>query len=154
MENLNKSLPLLLLVCSMQDCTSFKNQPFEWVVMAERPPTTVEPLPDYCSTFIPTLTERKTAERALNQAYTEQYFGKFESNSPLSQFNRQYFGYINDKKERVIFIQCFLKSVTLGRPIKKIGWFPIYDDGCEAVFRLQVNLKTGQYFKFNINSCA
>jgi hypothetical protein len=154
MRNHGKYLIFLAVTLAIQACSLLKKHSFEWIVMRERPPKTVEALPDYSSTLNCSKMERRMAERVLRQVYAEKYAGQFESNNPLHKFHRQYFIYMNSRNERVIFIQCFLKEVVKGRLVKEIGWRPVFDDGCESVFRVQVNLQTGQYFAFNINSCS
>lgn len=69
----------------------------------------------------------------------------------LKKYIRQYFGYINDKGEKVIYINGFVRDLE---PIRDNSWqkeIVIIMDGGNANWRIKINLNTKSLFDFNVN---
>jgi hypothetical protein len=63
----------------------------------------------------------------------------------LSKYNRQYFGAINEKGQKLIWINCFYKSPHHENwKSHEVG----VDDGGKAYFHITINLSTDQCYSF------
>ena len=150
----NIEIWILILIFSTQGCTVSKSRnDFKWAIMDAPPPAYVEKLQGHLRVFPLTKIDRKEVEQVLKEVYALKYAGQFESSFPLSEFCRQYYAFVNLQNERIVFVQCYHRSVDRDDATIK-NYLPVFDDGCESVFRVQINLDSKIFWGFNINSCA
>jgi hypothetical protein len=117
--------------------------------------------------FTPSLAEIKIAEnilkkniRKINAKKMNQGNGCPVIHRNLNIYRRQYFGYFNEKNERVIFVTFNKSKLTVIEKIKgfqidesdnwkkeKENWF----DGCSKHWEIKINLTTKELFDFGIN---
>ena len=105
--------------------------------------------------YTPTASEIKQAESLLkkkiheiNQPRVNQGNGCPEIDKKLNRYVRQYFGYLNQKGERIISINCIWdKEVDslISRDI--IG----VKDGCSYYWSVEINLTTNEIYSLDIN---
>jgi hypothetical protein len=72
----------------------------------------------------------------------------------LRKYIRQYFGYINEKGERIIYINALLRNSDF---IPKKDWsndLVTVEDGGNSYWGIKINLSTHQLFEFRTNSVA
>lgn len=117
--------------------------------------------------FTPSLDEIKNTEKVLrknirkiNSKKINQGDGCPIIHNNLNLFRRQYWGYYNEKNEKVIFITFNKNKLRL---IEKIKGFQrdnnerwktereIWQDGCSNHWEIKVNLTTMELFEFRIN---
>jgi hypothetical protein len=150
----NIKIWILILIFCAQGCTVLKNRnDYKWTIMDAPPPAQVEKLQGHLQVFFLTKLDRKEVEQILKEVYASEYEGQFESSFPLSEFCRQYYAFVNLQNERIVFVQCYHRSIDRDDATIK-NYLPVFNDGCESVFRVHINLDSKTFWGFNINSCA
>jgi len=116
--------------------------------------------PEFTGRFTPTVEEARRAD-ALSRAYLQSYDGPsayYKNNIPrilesLDGYGRQYFGFVDQEGNRVIWINYFLND-----PEEKFdGWrddIMLVLDGGYRYFNVKVNLTTGECYGLRINGVA
>ena len=117
--------------------------------------------------FSPNLNEIKNAEsilrkniRETNSKRINQGDGCLIIHNNLNKYRRQYFGYYNERNEKVIYVTFNKNRLTLKEKIKgyhkdesakwkkeKEDWL----DGCSNHWEVKINLKTEKLFEFGVN---
>lgn len=117
--------------------------------------------------FSPSLDEIKIAENILrknlkkiNKKKINQGDGCLVIHNNLNKYRRQYFGYYNEKNEKIIYATFNKNKLTL---IEKIKGFQIDDsenwkkeketvlDGCSNYWEIKINLTDKRLFELGIN---
>lgn len=117
--------------------------------------------------FTPNLEEIKIAEkilrkniREINSKKINQRNGCLIIHKNLNMYRRQYFGYFNDKNEKVIYVTFNKNKLSLIEKIKGIqkdesdNWKKekeIWQDGCSSHWQIKINLETKALFELEIN---
>ena len=112
---------------------------------------------DKVSYFTPSTKEIDSLEAIIKARLSEFKKTKTEREFPtfiidsLKDYRRQYFGYINDKGERVIYFNFFHSSSSV------YGWREgeiVVKDGGHYYWRMKWNLTTNVIFEFYVNGEA
>jgi hypothetical protein len=74
--------------------------------------------------------------------------------SRLKKYIRQYIGYINQKGERIVYINAFIRDPNFINKKEWLDHIPIVEDGGNSFWRIKINLNTHQLFEFGINGVA
>jgi len=90
------------------------------------------------------LEQKKTGEE-LNKKHRKR---KPENTSHM-EYKRQYFPGINDKGEKVVWVNCFCHT---SRDWKK--QLIMVEDGGSCYFNVTINLTTGKYYHLRVNGVA
>lgn len=69
----------------------------------------------------------------------------------LKNYKRQYFGFINQKNEKIVWINYFISSAEFGYWKKDVVF--VNDGGCNF-FNVEVNLTTKNIFNFSVNGAG
>jgi hypothetical protein len=69
-----------------------------------------------------------------------------------SDYYRQYIGYIDDKGNRIIFINAVCGSYAQKRNLNNV-WIFVFDGG-SCFYQIKVNLKSDKCFDFSVNGVA
>ena len=117
--------------------------------------------------FSPNLEEIKIAEKILRENIRKANYRKINQgngcpiiHNNLNIYRRQYFGYINKKNEKVIYVTFNKNKLKLIEKIKgfqkdesdnwkkeRESWF----DGCSNHWEIKINLTTKSLFELGIN---
>lgn len=109
--------------------------------------------------FSPTKNEVLEAEEALNKDLAELNFKKpNQSSSPvihenLKKYKRQYFGYFNEKGEKILFINCFWNDKKDTEKSLLNGEVRVFDGG-SYFWQVEYNLTTKKLFNLQVNGYA
>ena len=99
--------------------------------------------------YVPTKQEIQTAEKVLKEAVKTE--NKIKG---LNHYTRQYQGMINEKGEKILWINCFCSN----DPDKDFPHWRKHEvlvlDGGACFFNLKVNIITGKYYDFGVNGEA
>lgn len=174
-----KHFSLLLSVFILASCSStFKvvEAPTEYTTVVEKGRTTgIIFSEDYLcfvcfddrERFTPTLADINTAERILNEQL-ESLNGALESqygrcpviHENLKWYRRQYFGYIDENDQRILFISFDWNRYTLYDQFRGYHKDESDDwkrerivvlDGCSRHWQIKINLETEELFELRIN---
>ncbi|MBC5774366.1 hypothetical protein H8S95_09865 [Pontibacter sp. KCTC 32443] len=107
--------------------------------------------------FTPSLEEIIKAERILKRCVEVDKIGADSmeisdgSIQELSNYSRQYFGAVNEKGQKLIWINCFAKQSAFINPTWKIEEVSV-DDGGDWFFNIITNIDTDECYGFFRNS--
>ena len=91
------------------------------------------------------------SENLLSECFNrEKSLGHFSGNRFLINYTRQYFGFIDNKGNKIVWINCFIRNDAS----KDNTWktFPtVVDDGGDCFFNLKVDTGKRQYYDLQIN---
>lgn len=106
--------------------------------------------------FTPTTDEIRIIENRLkkkikceNKNKENQYENCPIIHKKLNNYTRQYVGFINNKSEKIIWINC-IWSKNVNNEILKKEIF-LTSDGCSYYWNIKINLKTEELFDLEIN---
>jgi hypothetical protein len=110
--------------------------------------------------FTPTLEEVEMAEKALQdelEKLNSQKINQGKHLGPivhknLSQYRRQYFGYIAENGDRILFINAFWKQS--GRFENWLADRIVVHDGGSRYWSVKFNLSTGELFELWVNGVS
>ena len=98
----------------------------------------------YCGSNNGTSKSRKNG--LINMGYD---VSNFELEKNILKYNRQYFGYINEKGEKVFYINLFKESIDCEMNAELIVL-----DGCSNYWQISFVLDTQEFKDFSVNGCA
>jgi hypothetical protein len=113
-------------------------------------------IPKDVSRFNPKKEEIIRVEKSLKTRITEinkEHLNQFNKSEYLEnnllKYNRQYFGYINENGEKVIYINLFKESIDCEMDTELIVL-----DGCSDYWQISFVLDTQEFRDFRVNGCA
>jgi hypothetical protein len=113
-------------------------------------------IPKDVSRFNPTKEEIIKVEKLLKISITDinkdhpNQFNKSEYlENNLLKYNRQYFGYINEKGEKVLYINLFNEAIDCAMDTELI-----IIDGCSDYWQINFVLGLQKFINFSVNGCA
>lgn len=90
----------------------------------------------------------------LNREETNQGKGCPVIHKKLSRYVRQYFGFINRKGDKIIFIN-FVWAKSDNKLIERLSKdYVEINDGCSRYWRIKYNLTQGEFYEFRVNPKA
>ena len=115
--------------------------------------------------FTPTTAEIETAESLLAanlKSVNQLKINQGGENGPvihenLSKFVRQYYGYISQSGEKIVFISCLLKANYTSSGKELPNWLKgavVVLNGGSNYWQVQANLKSNSLFGLSVNSLA
>lgn len=87
--------------------------------------------------------------KKLNKAHPNQLSEEDYIENSLSEYNRQYFGYLNENNEKEIFINLFKEPLDC-----KMNMEWVVLDGCSDYWQITYVLRTHQFKDFSVNGCS
>lgn len=113
-------------------------------------------IPKGVSRFSPTKEEiikieefLKTRITDINKEHPNQFDKSEYLENNLSKYNRQYFGYINEKGEKIIYLNLFKESIDCEMDAELIVL-----DGCSDYWQISFVADTQEFRDFSVNGCA
>ncbi|MCS4436042.1 hypothetical protein [Aquiflexum gelatinilyticum] len=91
----------------------------------------------------------KTKIAKINKEHPNQFNNSEYLENNLLNYNRQYFGYIDENGEKVIYINLFKESVECDMDTELMVL-----DGCSNYWRISFVLDTQEFRDFSVNGCA
>ncbi|AWA31096.1 hypothetical protein HYN48_13920 [Flavobacterium magnum] len=117
--------------------------------------------------FTPNLEEIQKAEKILREKIREANHKMFNQgngcpiiHNNLNIYRRQYFGYYNNKNEKVIFVTFNKNKLTIIEKLKGFrrdkseNWkkeIETWEDGCSNHWEIKINLATESLFEMYVN---
>ncbi len=155
MKALNILIILLTLNSAFQNIAErYKTKDFDVAIF----PGSYESLIGSDKKFTPSKNEVLKAEKALSanlKALNKDLVNQYETpviHKKLKRYKRQYFGYIDDAGNRIIYINCLHeKSSAVERWLVDIIQV---SDGGSYYWNIKYNISTGELFDLSINGYA
>ncbi|HOY04186.1 MAG TPA: hypothetical protein PLO67_02225 [Saprospiraceae bacterium] len=144
---------LLILIAPLSGCVFSKDAlPSRAFHSAVIPKKETGYIPLSAPVFHPKKSELRQVETVLEKVYREKILTWTHTPALLRNYYRQYFGYLDENGDRIVFVQCF--AIDMRGDDFWRTFFMRIDDGCDVVFRVKINLKTNTYSDFDMNSCG
>lgn len=107
--------------------------------------------------FTPSIQEISLSEKLLNQnldTVKNKWTQSVAIHGNLKKYLRQYFGYINEKGERIIYINAFWKDSNSAKDKRWLNDIVFVLDGGPAYWQIKINLDESSLFEFAVNGVA
>ncbi|QEE50462.1 hypothetical protein FUA48_13025 [Flavobacterium alkalisoli] len=156
MKKLLKVLVCLIsFISSSQEAEHFKTSDFNVAIFPAEYEDLLPP-----NRFTPSHEQVITAEKVLKTKLEKlNYLLTNQSSSPvihknLNKYLRQYFGYINEKGQHILLINCFWKNADQSDKKYWLNGRISVLDGGSFYWNVKYNLDTGELFDLEVNGYA
>ncbi len=85
----------------------------------------------------------------INANHPNQFKKKDYLENNLPEYNRQYFGYLNEDGEKVLYVNFFKEPISCEMDSELIVL-----DGCHGYWRISWIVKSDTFINFSVNGCA